>query len=157
MARFSFTLFLFVASLLFGGDLQTETADTNTTQIEPKKDKPVVVEDKSGLSKEELSKKAKEFDKEKKRLEIKDIVESIDENGKVNVTKLIKEKSFSPEPKDGYDWIRTKYGDWLIGHVRSLYEKTLEFDSKEFGIYLFKFKDIVEITRSGERNKEVGR
>ena len=122
-----------------------QTDEKNTTKDEPKKDEPIVIEDTSGLSEEELNKRAQQFEKEKKRLQIKDVIESIDENGTVNVTKLVKEKTYSPEPEKGYDWIRTKYGDWLIGHVRSLYKKDLEFDSKEFGIYTFKFKDIVEI------------
>ena len=153
--RFSAFCALFFAAAVWGTDADThapdanrssETADTqesNATVV--KENEPVIIEDTSGLTQEELSKKAKQFDKEKKRLKIKDVVESIDENGTVDVTKLVKEKGFSPVPKDGYDWIRTKYGDWLVGHVRSLYEKELEFDSKEFGIYRFKFKDIVEI------------
>ena len=157
MARFSVLAALLFGALLWGAELKhqsldanssIETAheeDTNATQSASNENEPVVIEDTSGLTKEELSQKAKEFDKEKKRLKIKDVVESIDENGTVNVTKLVKEKTFSPSPKDGYDWIKTKYGDWLIGYVRSLYEKELEFDSKEFGIYRFKFKDIVEI------------
>ena len=160
MARFSLFCLLFVCVVLWGAEHPSDTADTNSTattqnssDTNETKDQntlksanaPVVIEDRSGLTQEELGKKAKEFDKEKKHLKIKDVVESIDENGKVNVTKLVKERSFSPEPKDGLDWIRTKYGDWLVGHVRSMYEKELEFDSKEFGIYRFKFKDIVEI------------
>ena len=148
---------LFCVSVLWGAQMQSDVLDANSrkeaayskeanvTKESVSSDEPVVIEDTSGLSQEELSTKAKEFDKEKKRLKIKDVVESIDENGTVNVSKLVKEKAFAPSPKDGYDWIQTKYGDWLVGHVRSMYEKELEFDSKEFGIYRFKFKDIVQI------------
>ncbi len=157
MARFSLFFALFCASVLLGAQMQSDVLDANSsseaahskeanaTKDPASSDEPVVIEDTSGLSQEELNTKAKEFDKEKKHLKIKDVVESIDENGTVNVSKLVKEKSFSPSPKDGYDWIQTKYGDWLVGHVRSMYEKELEFDSKEFGIYRFKFKDIVQI------------
>ena len=41
--------------------------------------------------------------------------------------------------------MQTKYGDWLVGHIRSLYDDELEFDSKEFGIYTFKLKDLTQI------------
>ena len=153
MAKYSlFWIVLLVASL-WGNGRQSDRngklpGDDNATETK-KRDavagEPVVVEDRSGLTKEQISDKAKRFDKEKKRLKIKDVVESIDENGTVEVTKLLKNRSFAPSPRDGYDWIRTKYGDWLIGHIRSLYKKELEFDSKEFGIYRFKFKDIVEM------------
>ena len=155
-ARFNL-LFAFLLSVALWGentasshttDKKLQPADTNRTVEEDKssrESKPIVVEDRSGLSTEELSERAKELDKEKKRLKIKDVVEAIDENGTVSVTKFVKEKTFAPEPRDGYDWIKTKYGDWLIGHVRSMYKKDLEFDSKEFGIYTFKFNDIVEM------------
>ncbi len=160
MVRSNLFFTLLCASVLWGVQIHSDTLDANssgeavhskednTTKASASSGEPIIVEDRSGLTQEELSKKAKEFDKEKKGLKIKDVVESIDENGKVDVTKLVKEKSFSPEPEDGLDWIRTKYGDWLVGHIRSMYEKELEFDSKEFGIYRFKFKDIVEIKSS---------
>ncbi len=165
MVKFSVFFAFFITGALFGEslDLQSSKLDdtkrsgsqestgrkeinkTASVEANSNENEPIVVEDTSGLSKEELSEKANRFDKEKKHLKIKDVVESIDENGTVNVTKLLKKKTFAPSPRAGFDWIRTKYGDWLIGHVRSLYEKELEFDSKEFGIYRFKFKDIVEI------------
>ena len=150
-ARCSFFLFFLFVAIVSAEDV-TPSLDSNETavsaesnQSEASSDEPMVIEDNSGLSKEEISQKAKAIDKEEKRLKLKDVVEAIDENGTVNVTKLVKEKTFSPTPKDGFDWIKTKYGDWLIGHIRSLYERNLEFDSKEFGIYKFKFKDIVEM------------
>ena len=134
----SFTAKFSLAVLLVSSLLQAQESTSQTNE-------PITVKDNSGLSKEEITQRAKEIDKEKKRLKIKDVVESIDENGTVDITKLTKERVFSPEPKEGYDWIKTKYGDWLIGRIRSLYEKELEFDSKEFGIYTFKLKDIVEM------------
>ena len=108
MARFSLFCLLFVCVALWGAEHPSDTADTNNTatiqnssDTNETKDQntlksanaPVVIEDRSGLTQEELGKKAKEFDKEKKHLKIKDVVESIDENGKVDVTKLVKEKS----------------------------------------------------------------
>ncbi len=153
MARFSTLFLLFYALLLHGENFQkkeniqsgTKNDKPTVKESSPQKNEPIVIEDSSGLSKKELNEKAQKFDKEEKHLKIKDVIESIDENGTVNVTKLVKEKTYSPEPAEGYDWIRTKYGDWLIGHVRSMYNKDLEFDSKEFGIYVFSFKDIIEI------------
>ncbi len=163
MARYSFFAF-FVGVVLLGAKLPLYAATPESRDVnssikkidssdtdeagDAENSKPVVIEDRSGLSEEELRNRAKEFDKEKKRLKIKDVVESINENGTVNVTKLVQEKSCLPEPKNGLDWIETKYGDWLVGHIRSMYEKELEFDSKEFGIYRFKFKDITQIKSS---------
>ena len=122
---------------------QNGTHDTNQTLTN---DAPVVIEDTSGLSEKEIRKKAHEADKTKPNLKIKEVVESIDENTTVNVTKPIEKKTaFSPTPKNGFDWIQTKYGDWLVGHIRSLYDDELEFDSKEFGIYTFKLKDLTQI------------
>ena len=139
MARFSLVLCLAVLFLEANDDKAKETEDSK---------QPVVIEDKTGISKKELRKKAKEIEKkDKKPLKIRDVVDSIDENGTVKVSKLIKQKweELSPTPKDGFDWIQTVYGDWLKGHIRSMYDEEIEFDSKEFGIYTFKLSDISQM------------
>jgi len=149
MVRCSF-VFLLLSSFLFGADKDqnlTQPQDSNKTIEEP--DGPVVIEDTSGLSEDELRELAKEHDKAKKQnsLKIKDVVDSIEENGKVNVTNLVKKEwdELTPTPRDGYDWIQTKYGDWLKGHIRSYYQRELEFDSQEFGIYTFELSDLKQI------------
>jgi putative salt-induced outer membrane protein YdiY len=112
------------------------------------KSKPVIVDDMSGLSKKDIRKKAENLDKKsQKNLKIKDVIESIDENGSVEVTKLVPHtwEELSPTPKDGFDWVKTKYGDWIKGHIKSMYDDELEFDSKEFGLYVFKLKDLKQI------------
>jgi hypothetical protein len=139
MARFSLVLCLAVLFLEASEDKAKETKQSK---------QPVVIEDKTGISKKELRKKAKEMEKkDKKPLKVRDVVDSIDENGTVKVSKLLKQKweELSPTPKDGFDWIQTVYGDWLKGHIRSMYDEEIEFDSKEFGIYTFKLSDISQM------------
>jgi len=147
MVRCSLFILLSICTL-FAQEVDTNvtTKDVNQTQTVTE---PVVIEDTSGLSEEEIRKKAKEHEKKKRKkpLKIKDVVDSIEENGNVNVSNLVKKEweELEPTPKDGYDWVQTKYDDWLKGHIRSFYHRELEFDSQEFGIHVFKLTDIKQM------------
>jgi len=85
----------------------------------------IVVEDKSGLSDDEVRQKAKISDKKK--------IEK-----KQNWDKL------SPTPLS-CDWVQTKSREWFKGKIKGLYDDKLEFDSDEIGLYTFNFKDIKQI------------
>ncbi len=51
-----------------------------------------------------------------------------------------------PTPKpEKYDWIQLKSGEWLKGELKVLYNKQLEFDSKELKLLKFDFKDVKQI------------
>jgi hypothetical protein len=51
-----------------------------------------------------------------------------------------------PTPKpENYDWIQLKSGEWLKGELKVLYDKKLEFDSKELKLLEFDFEDIKQI------------
>ena len=43
---------------------------------------------------------------------------------------------------DKYDWVQTTSGEWLKGEIKGMYDKTLEFDSKEFDLQSIDWKDI---------------
>ena len=46
---------------------------------------------------------------------------------------------------DQYDWIQLTSGEWLKGEIIVLYNRKLEFDSKELDMLIFDFEDIREI------------
>jgi len=106
----------------------------------------VVVKDKSGLSDDELRKKAKSGDaKRKARVSVEDVVKSIDESGTVDLSKIQQRwEELSPTPHK-CDWVKTKSGEWFKGEIKGLFDDKLEFDSDEVGLYSFKFDDVVEI------------
>ncbi len=105
-----------------------------------------VVKDTSGLSDDAIREKAQEADKKvKKTLDIQDVIEATDSNGKVDLAKLeAKWEKLSPTPKK-YDWVQTKSGEWFKGNIKALYDDRLEFDSKEIGLYTFKLADVAQI------------
>jgi len=109
---------------------------------------PMVIEDNSGLSKDEIREVAKKRDaktKEKKKVSIKKVIETIDNKGKVDISKLQKPwEEMSPTPKNK-DWVKTKSGEWFRGEIIAMYDDDLEFDSDEIGLYTFDFADIDEI------------
>lgn len=126
-----------------------DTNETDTQESEGKnnqeEDGPTVIEEKTDLTPEEIRKNATvKQEKKGKQLELQDVIESIDESGKVKLKKLPKKEweELAPTPKDGYDWIQTVYGDWLKGHIRYMYDEVVEFDSQEFGIIKIKFSHI---------------
>ncbi|RLA78543.1 MAG: DUF481 domain-containing protein [Epsilonproteobacteria bacterium] len=133
-------LFLLIQSFLFG-----ENIDNNSTKSLPVE--PVVIEDKSGLSDDEIRDVAKETDtyKNTKKVSIKKVIDAIDEKGKIDISKIQSSwEDMSPTPKK-YDWIQTKSGEWFKGEIKSLYDNKLEFDSDEIGLYIFDFEDVARI------------
>jgi len=44
-----------------------------------------------------------------------------------------------------FDWLMLHSGEWLKGDIISMYEDELEFDSKEFDIVIFDWKDVKEL------------
>ncbi len=51
-----------------------------------------------------------------------------------------------PTPKpENYDWIQLKSGEWLKGELKVLYNKKLEFDSKELKLLEFDFEDVKQV------------
>ena len=48
----------------------------------------------------------------------------------------------APTGDDGFDWIQLKSGEWLKGHIKSLQDERLEFDSEELNLLTFDWKDI---------------
>lgn len=63
-----------------------------------------------------------------------------------------KTSSWTPPISDDedYDWIQLVSGEWLKGELISMYEGTLEFDSKELDEQSFDWEDIKQI-HSGHR------
>ncbi len=115
-----FILLCFLVSLGFAQDESVPT-------------KPMLLEDTSGLSEEQLREKAKTVD------------ESIAQDKKVSSANLQEPwEQLSPTPQK-YDWIQTKSGEWFKGEIKAMYDDKLEFDSDEIGLYTFKFKDIQQI------------
>ena len=141
--------FLVVLSLLYIS-LYALSNDSNSTVTQAKSlssnNGIVVVKDKSGLSDDELRKKAKSGDaKRKTRVSVEDVVKSIDDSGTVNLSKIQEKwENLSPTPYK-CDWVKTKSGEWFKGEIKGLFDDKLEFDSDEVGIYSFKFEDVVEI------------
>ena len=150
MGKTSFLFYIcFLLSSLYASETPPRSSnDHNATHNTLE---PVVIDDMSGMSEEDIRKKVNTIEDEHKSLKIKDVVDAIDENGTVRVKKLVKKRweDLSPTPKDGWDWIQTKYGDWIKGRIKGMYEDELEFDSLEFGIYIFKLKDIRQIKSFG--------
>jgi putative salt-induced outer membrane protein YdiY len=54
-------------------------------------------------------------------------------------------------PKDKFDWIQLKSGEWLKGSIKAMQERKLEFDSEELKLLTFDWKDIRQV-RSWQLN-----
>jgi len=122
-------------------------ADTNSTkEVKRPKLDILIVKDKSGKSADEVRKRAKESDNEKKaKVSVSQVVQSIDEKGQVDLSKLQERwEDLSPTPVK-YDWVQTKSGEWFKGEIKALFNDKLEFDSDEVGLYTFDFDDVVRI------------
>ena len=106
----------------------------------------IVVEDKSGLSDDEIRTKATKHDtKTETRVPVSEVVKALDSSGNVDVSKIQQDFSeISPTPLK-YDWIKTKSGEWFKGEIKGLYNNKLEFDSVEIGLYSFNFDNVVWI------------
>jgi len=132
-------------------ETNSSVSDINTTENKISLPAPTseltVVEDKSGLSDDALREVAKKADKEQKekKVSISDVIEVIDDAGKVDISKLqVKWEDQSPTPVK-YDWVQTKSGEWFKGEIKALYDDKMEFDSDEVGLYTFDFDDITQI------------
>ena len=133
-----FLLFLLIQSFLFGQNL-----DTNSSEV--LSNEPVVVEDSSGLSDDEVREVAKEIEAAKKEVSISEVIEATDSDGNIDISKIGSTwEELSPTPKK-YDWIQTKSGEWFKGEIKAMYDDSLEFDSDEIGLHIFDFEDIAQI------------
>jgi putative salt-induced outer membrane protein YdiY len=110
------TLFFLFCGALFGAQETLKVPD----------DKLIKIEDKSGMSADEIRQLAKKIDKLQ------------------SSPKQLRWEDLSPTPTTS-DWIETKKGEWFRGKIKGLYDDKLEFDSDEIGIYTFDFDDIKSI------------
>jgi len=120
-----------------------ENNETNATQAVVE---PILLNDTSGLSEDEIRKKAKEADKKKvAKVSVSEVIKNTDEHGHVNLSNLQERwEDLSPTPKK-YDWVQTKSGEWFKGDIIALYDDKLEFDSDEIGFYSFDFDDVKRV------------
>lgn len=51
----------------------------------------------------------------------------------------------TPIFSQGFDWLKLTSDEWLKGDIISMYDDELEFDSDEFGIKSFDWKDVSEL------------
>jgi putative salt-induced outer membrane protein YdiY len=125
----------------------SESMDLNKSLSEASSSDFAVVKDNSGLSDAEVRKIATAKDKvqKKEQVSLKDVYEVTDTNGSVDMSRLqLKWSDLSPVPNK-YDWIQTKSKEWFKGEIKAMYDKSLEFDSDEIGLYSFDFEDVVQI------------
>jgi len=128
---------------------ENEQKEKEEDKVETNEDNIVILKDTSGLTDEEVRKKAQKSDKGKeKRVDIQDVIKSIQEaspDGTVNLSEIqALWEDLSPKA-DKYDWIQTKSGEWFKGEIKSLYRDKLEFDSDEIGLYEFDFDNVTQI------------
>jgi len=59
----------------------------------------------------------------------------------------VKEKEWEPSAPmpQKFDWIQLKSGEWLKGELEVMYDRKLEFDSKELKYQEFDFEDVKQI------------
>lgn len=50
-----------------------------------------------------------------------------------------------PSPTDRFDWIQLTSGEWLKGHIKSMQEEKLEFDSEELNLLTFDWEKILTV------------
>ena len=134
-------IFLLIQSFIYAQNIDTNSSSNDFT------DEQIVIEDTSGLTEDEIREVAKETDtyKKTKKVSISDVIEAVDEKGKIDVSKLQSPwEELSPSPKK-HDWVQTKSGEWFKGDIKAMYDDELEFDSDEIGLYTFDFEDIVQI------------
>ena len=121
------------ATVLAANDSSTESSDV------------IKVEDTSGLSEEEVSKIAQEADK----AETEAVIEKSVSEKKPGIVSQPPRKeavweNLSPTPTK-FDWIELTSGEWLKGKFKAMYEKELEFDSKEMNLQTFDFDKIKQL------------
>ena len=132
-----FWILLLIVSTLFGSD------DLNTTTTE---DELIEIKDTSGVSEDELRKKANTLDDANStKVSVQKVVDSINEQGEVDISKLQKSwEELSPKASD-YDWVQTTSGEWFKGRIIGFYNDQLEFHSEEIDNYTFKLKNVAQI------------
>ena len=129
----------------------TEEEKKEEQKIEEVKDDAsselIEIKDTSGLSEEEVVKVAEKIDEQKvtKNVSVQEVFDAVDEKGDIDIKKLQQPwEDLSPKT-DGFDWIKTKSGEWFKGEIKAMYDDNLEFDSDEVGLYTFDFEDIKQI------------
>ncbi len=123
--------------------VEMDESQTNTDK-KLAEEEVIVVHDESGLSDDEVRKKAKNADAEKQaKVSVLKIVEAMDASGNIDMSKIKKDFSqISPKPLK-HDWIKTKSGEWFKGEIRALYDDRLEFNSDEIGLHTFNFNNVI--------------
>lgn len=61
------------------------------------------------------------------------------------------EEAWKPQPPapDKFDWVQMTSEEWLKGEFISMYDDSLEFDSKEFNMQTLDFGDVKEVRSKG--------
>ena len=115
-------------------------------EVEDNENNLVEIKDTSGLSDVQVREVAAKNDaKQSQKIDIKEVFEATDSKGKVDIKQIqVPWEELTPRT-NGYDWVRTKGGEWFKGEIKALYDDKLEFDSDEVGLYTFKLKDISHI------------
>ena len=64
------------------------------------------------------------------------------------------EKPWAPPPPqtNEADWVQLKSGEWLRGHVKSMYKDTLEFDSDELNLLDLDWEDVRQLRTRGRKS-----
>lgn len=62
---------------------------------------------------------------------------------------------FVPPPDNQYDWLQLKSNEWLKGHLKSLYNYKVEFDSDKLNLLTFKWKDVKRLRTAAPRSVRV--
>lgn len=127
-------LFFFLGAVAFGEDVVNAVDTNNASSFS----EPVLIEDKSGLSADEVRQKAQKVDANST------ISQKISLSN-VDISNLQQPwEELSPTPVN-FDWVQTKKGEWFKGEIKGMFDDELEFDSQEVGIYTFDFADIKQI------------
>ncbi len=62
---------------------------------------------------------------------------------------------FVPPPDSRYDWLQLDSDEWLKGHLKSLYNYKVEFDSDELNLQTFDWKDVKRLRTAAPRSVRV--
>jgi len=127
-------ILLLLNGLAFANDnnatAEKVSSKNSETVVDP--DDLVKIEDKSGLTEDEIRQVAKKIDKQEKKKTIN------------KPAHKVRWEDLSPTPIK-YDWVQTESGEWFKGTIKGMYDDKLEFDSDEVGLYTFDFEDVKRI------------
>ena len=116
------------------------------SQIQQDDSAVIEIKDTSGLNENEVRAIAEKSDEKKKeKISLKEISKITNSDGSVDVKKLQALWEDQTPKTNGYDWVKTTSGEWFKGHIKSMYDENLEFDSDEIGLYTFDFEDVAYI------------